>query len=52
MPGPPVAVNVTKRSPTMLVMSVLEPEENGGVELTGYRVEYKDKLVNEFGIGR
>jgi len=35
----------------MLVLSVTAPEENGGVDLTGYRVEYKEILVNEFAIG-
>lgn len=52
MPGLPRAVNVTKQSPTMLVLSVEAPEENGGVDLTGYRVEYREILVTEFAIGR
>jgi hypothetical protein len=52
VPGQPALVNVTKRMPTMLVLSIQAPEENGGVPITAYRIEYKEKQVIEFAIGR
>jgi len=50
VPGKPKSVDVQEHSPTMLIFTVLPPEDNGGVEIYGYRVEY-DKKIQDFQVG-
>lgn len=45
VPSQPAAVNVTKTMPTMLILNVYAPEEDGGMPVVGYRVEYDSKML-------
>jgi len=40
VPGIPKGLNVTERLPTMLILYAEEPNEDGGMPVIGYRVEY------------
>ena len=50
MPDAPRSVEVVSSLPTELLVSVLPPHEDGGMPVTGYRVEFEDQ-AQDFDIG-
>ena len=50
LPGAPEKVTVREQSPTLLVLDVAPPEDNGGIPIYGYRVQY-EQSVQDFAIG-
>jgi len=50
VPDAPKSVSVVNRLPTELVLFTAPPEEDGGMPVTGYRVEFEDQ-VQEFKLG-
>ena len=41
-PDAPAMINVTMRRPTSVVIKVTPPDNNGGMPILGYRVQYND----------
>jgi len=48
VPGTPTELNVTQRLPTMLVLYAVEPTDDGGMPVIGYRVQYENKTLYDF----
>lgn len=52
MPGQPKEVNIKYDSPTTLELAIVPPDDNGGVEIFAFRVEYEqvvlDFLLSEY----
>ncbi len=51
LPDKPAAADIKEASPTMVVLSVAPPIDDGGVPVYGYRVSY-DSHIQDFRIGR
>ena len=51
MPGRPEGVELMDSSPTMVTLAVQPPEEDGGMAVTAYRIEY-DGFSTEFALGK
>lgn len=50
VPDSPERVELVMSFPTMIILRATPPEENGGIEVFGYRVEYEDK-AQDFSLG-
>ncbi len=50
-PDAPKGVTVIEDSPTMLVVSVEPPDNDGGVPIIGYRLTY-ESVVQDFALGK
>lgn len=50
-PDAPKAVTVLHTSSTIIRMGVEPPEDDGGEEIIGYRIDYDQGKVLEFDIG-
>lgn len=48
VPGTPRELNVTRRLPTMLIMNAVNPSDDGGMPVIGYRVQYDNKTLYDF----
>jgi len=46
VPGVPKRLVVTERLPTILILHVEEPDEDGGMPVIGYRVEFGSTLYD------
>ena len=51
LPGAPENAEILDQSPTMVVLRVQPPLDDGGMPLLGYRVEY-DGFMEEFDLGK
>ena len=50
LPGPPQSASVIEISPTTVLLDIQHPQDNGGVEIYGFRVQYLLK-IDDFMIG-
>jgi len=50
-PDRPAKVSVKDASTNMIILTVDPPQNNGGVEVIGYRVEYENK-IQDFATGK
>ena len=51
LPGAPESAEILDQSPTMVVLRVQPPLDDGAMPLLGYRVEY-DGFMEEFDLGK
>lgn len=46
VPDAPQSVAVVEYLPTEVILSAVPPEEDGGMPVTGYRIEYEDRVAD------
>lgn len=50
VPDEPKEVSAKESTPTTVILEVVPPDDNGGVEIYGYRVEFESKS-QDFDLG-
>lgn len=51
IPDAPESVELVEAYPTAVFLRAVPPEEDGGMNVYGYRVEYEER-VNDFSLGK
>ena len=49
-PDKPRNISVVERTPTAVVLEVYPPEDDGGETISGYNVEYREKVQDPISI--